>query len=148
MRGGYSAPTTDRLTSWPSWRSAHATPCDSLSYEFENLDGRTIEGVWCCGQGSNAYIWMREQAAYWEPFRVTSNRPSRDELDERDAVAIRGRVDFGSSERMRVSFTNIGQFFVPQGDGNPPAPPDVRLVIDGDGSARVRGLQIDGAAWP
>ena len=32
MRGGYSAPTTDRLTSWPSWRSAHATPCDSLSY--------------------------------------------------------------------------------------------------------------------
>ena len=42
MRGGYSAPTTDRLTSWPSWRSAHATPCDSLCY-IDEEDVTTIE---------------------------------------------------------------------------------------------------------
>ncbi len=44
MRGGYSAPTTDRLTSWPSWRSAHATPCDSLRYAWEHVGIHPFRG--------------------------------------------------------------------------------------------------------
>lgn len=119
-----------------------------LSYEFENL-GESVSGSrFCCFEGQDAYLWMRQVGDYWQPVRVTRDRPSRDELQELDAVVLRGRVESSFGGGLRLSFTNIGRFFVPQGDGNPPEPPDVRLVVDGDGSARIRGLQIDGQAWP
>lgn len=119
-----------------------------LSYEFEDLDD-TVQGVpFCCRVGDDAYLWMRQQGDYWEPFRVTRERPGRDELDEFDAVALRGQVEGSSPRGMSVGFKNIGQFFFAQGTEPPDAPPDARLVVDGDGSARVRGLEVDGEPWP
>jgi hypothetical protein len=120
----------------------------TLSYEFEDLD-TTVQGVpFCCRAGEDAYLWMREQGDYWEPFRVTRERPGRDELDEFDAVALRGRVESSGSRILSIGFKNIGQFYIPERTSAPDSPPDARLVVDGDGSARVRGLEVDGEPWP
>ena len=92
-------------------------------------------------------MWLGRQGMYWEPFRVSRELPGRDERTD-DVVVLRGQVASMSSTALVLSFTNITQFFVPEGKGNPPEPPDVTLVVRGDGTARVAGLEIDGESWP
>ena len=118
-----------------------------LRYDFERLDPTVSGSPFCCLEGANAYIWLRPDGDYWTPFRVTRDRPSRDERGD-EVVVLEGRVERRDSEQLVIAYTNINQIFVSQGDGNPPEPPDVRLVVSGDGSARVAGLLIDGEPWP
>jgi uncharacterized membrane-anchored protein len=118
-----------------------------LAYDFERLDRSVAGSPWCCPLGENAYIWLRPEGDYWIPFQVTRDRPGRDDRGD-EVVVLEGRVERQDSERLVIAYTNINQIFVSQGDGNPPAPPDVRLVVSGDGSARVVGLLIDGEPWP
>jgi uncharacterized membrane-anchored protein len=119
-----------------------------LAYDFERVTESEAPGaIWCCRGRQNAYVWMRLVGDYHEPYRVTSVLPSRADRPE-GTVVLRGNVEQSSDRELSLSFTNINQVFVPQGQGNPPEPPDVRLAVSRDGSARIKGLLIDGRAWP
>ena len=118
-----------------------------LAYEFERVSDSVLGGLRCCREGQNAYVWMRPVGDYYVAYRVTRDLPSRGDRPA-ETVVLRGEVVRSFGGTLALSFTNINRFFVPQGRGNPPKRPDVRLVVSSDGSARVAGLQIDGQAWP
>lgn len=112
-----------------------------LGYVAENLEGvpgaRPSVGSW-------AYVVFEDRGRYWEPVEVRWDLPEREWLGTR--VAIRAEVM--SSSPLRVDYPNLGEYFVPQGTGNLPEPPDVHVSVSPDGTVRIKYLEIDGERWP
>lgn len=114
-----------------------------LSYVAEDLDSvppRPSPPV-----GSEVFVEFDEGARYWVPVFVHFDLPPRGDWGPGRAV-VRARVT--STSPLRVSYPNLGTYFVPQGEGNPPSPPDVFVSVSDDGTVRIAHIEVDGERWP
>ena len=113
-----------------------------LGYRAERLDG--LPG----GRpraGAEVYVVFEHRGRYWEPVSLRTQNLGEDEWD-RGLVAIRARVVDESP--LRVEYPNLGEYFVPQGTGVLPSPPDVHVAVSRNGVARIKYLEVDGERWP
>ena len=110
-----------------------------LGYRFQNLSN--LAGGYV-GPGDSVYVELRRRGRYWLAAGY------RDSLGRRaeDTVYLRGRVASGFPPR--AEFPDISRYYVREGTPDPTEPPDVRLSVRGDGTARIVGLEIDGEPWP
>ncbi len=113
-----------------------------LGYRAERLDG--LPGA-RPRAGAEVYVVFEHLGRYWEPVSVRTQNLGEDEWD-RGLVAIRARV-IGESP-LRVEYPNLGEYFVPQGTGVLPSPPDVHVAVSRNGVARIKYLEVDGERWP
>ena len=113
-----------------------------LSYVAEEVGGIPGTGL---RDGQTIYVEFADRGRFWEPITVRTGRVPRDEW-ERDRAFVRARVE--STSPLRVSYPNLGHYFIPQGAGNPPEAPDVFVSVSDDGTARIKRLEIDGLQWP
>lgn len=115
-----------------------------LGYRAENLDGLAIPKSGF-SEGADVYVVLMDRGRYWEPVGVRSENIESGERDE-GLVAIRARVE--NESPLRVEFPDLGEYFVEQGTGQLPDPPDVHVSVSEDGTARILYLEIDGQRWP
>ena len=113
-----------------------------LGYRAERLDGLTGARP---RAGAEVYVVFEHLGRYWEPVSVLTQNLGEDEWD-RGLVAIRARVVDESP--LRVEYPNLGEYFVPQGTGVLPSPPDVHVAVSRNGVARIKYLEVDGERWP
>jgi uncharacterized membrane-anchored protein len=113
-----------------------------LGYVAEDLSAVPAPGV---GNGDTVYVELSDRGQYWEPGFVYTYLIPRDEWRD-GQVFVRARVE--QLDPLRVSYPNIGEYFIPQGAGNPPEPPDVVASVSDDGAIRIKRLEIDGRVWP
>ena len=113
-----------------------------LSYRAERLDDLPDARL---RVGEEVYVVFVQRGRYWEPVSLRTQNLGQDEWD-RGRVAIRARVVRESP--LRVEYPNLGEYFVPQGTGVLPSPPDVYIAVSRDGAARIKYLQVDGERWP
>ncbi len=113
-----------------------------LGYRAERLDG--LPGA-RPRAGENVYVVFEHRGRYWDPVTLRTQNLGADEWD-RGLVAIRARVVDESP--LRVEYPNLGEYFVPQGTGVLPSPPDVHVAVSRDGVARIKYLEVDGERWP
>jgi len=112
-----------------------------LGYVADDLEG--VPGV-RPPSGSWVYVVFEDRGRFWEPVEVLSDRPDREWTGT--LIAIRARVL--SASPLQVDYPNLDQYFVPQGTGNLPEPPDVHVSVSADGTARIKYLEIEGERWP
>jgi len=91
------------------------------------------------------YVQFEDRGRYWQPVGVWDTLPDRDEWG-RDEAFVRATVT--STDPLQVSYEDLGVYFVPQGTGNLPEPPDVVVSVSADGTTRIKRLEIDGLRWP
>ena len=113
-----------------------------LGYRAERLDGLPDARL---RVGEEVYVVFEQRGRYWEPVTLRTQNLGQDEWD-RGRVAIRARVVRESP--LRVEYPNLGEYFVPQGTGVLPSPPDVHIAVSRDGVARIKYLEVDGERWP
>ena len=113
-----------------------------LSYAAADLAGIPGDGH---REGEIVYVRFQDRGRYWEPITVNARLLPREEWREGEAWLL-ARVESGSP--LRVSYPDLGHYFIPQGTGDPPEPPDVFVSVSGDGIARIKRLEIDGVQWP
>ena len=113
-----------------------------LGYRAEQLDH--LRGV-RPRAGAEVYVTFEDQGRYWEPTGFSTRNLDPDEWG-RGRVAIRARV-VGEAP-FRVEYPDLGEYFVPQGTGVLPRPPDVHIAVSRDGVARIKYLEVDGERWP
>jgi uncharacterized membrane-anchored protein len=114
-----------------------------LSYVAEDLE--RVPAFFRPAVGRHVFVEFEQRGRYWVPVFVHPERPPRDEPAGGRAV-VRARVT--NISPLRVSYPNLGNYFVPQGEGNPPSPPDVIVSVSDDGTARIDHLEIGGERWP
>ena len=95
--------------------------------------------------GEEVYVTFEQRGRYWQPTALSAGNPDQDEWD-RGRVAIRAWVV--REEPLRVEYPDLGEYFVPQGTGVLPLPPDVHIAVSRDGVARIKYLEVDGERWP
>lgn len=96
----------------------------------------------------DVYVVLEQHGRYWERIAYRDSNPGRAGRPD-GTVVLRG-VDANSGLRssgFRVTYQNIDRYYVPEGKGILPSPPDV-IVVSGDGSARIKRLEIEGKPWP
>ena len=113
-----------------------------LGYRAERLDGLPDARL---RVGEEVYVVFVQRGRYWEPVSLRTQNLGQDEWDH-GRVAIRARVVRESP--LRVEYPNLGEYFVPQGTGVLPSPPDVHIAVSRDGVARIKYLEVDGESWP
>ena len=113
-----------------------------LGYRAERLDGLPDARL---RAGEEVYVVFVQRGRYWEPVSLRTQNLGQDEWDH-GRVAIRARVVRESP--LRVEYPNLGEYFVPQGTGVLPSPPDVHIAVSRDGVARIKYLEVDGERWP
>ena len=113
-----------------------------LRYRAEDVDG--LPGA-RPRTGEEVYVTFEQRGRYWEPTALGARNPDQDEWD-RGRVAIRARVVLESP--LRVEYPDLGEYFVRQGTGVLPLPPDVHIAVSRDGVARIKYLEVDGERWP
>ena len=113
-----------------------------LRYRAEDVDG--LPGA-RPRTGEEVYVTFEQRGRYWEPTALGARNLDQDEWD-RGRVAIRARVVRESP--LRVEYPDLGEYFVPQGTGVLPLPPDVHVAVSRDGIARIKYLEVDGERWP
>ena len=113
-----------------------------LGYRAERLDGLPDARL---RAGEEVYVVFVQRGRYWEPVSLRTQNLGQDEWDH-GRVAIRARVVRESP--LRVEYPNLGEYFVPQGTGVLPSPPDVHIAVSRDGVARIKYLEVDGESWP
>jgi uncharacterized membrane-anchored protein len=113
-----------------------------LGYEAEDLSGFSTPTF---RVGNRVYVEFEERGRYWEPITVRTGLPPRTEWPEGRAFVL-ARVE--STSPLRVSYPDLGAYFIPQGTGDPPERPDVIVSVSDDGVARIKRLEIDGVPWP
>ena len=82
-----------------------------LGYRAERLDG--LPGA-RPRAGEEVYVVFEHRGRYWDPVTLRTQNLGADEWD-RGLVAIRARVVDESP--LRVEYPNLGEYFVPPGDG-------------------------------
>ena len=95
--------------------------------------------------GQQVYVTFEDRGRYWEPTALSTRNLDPDEWD-RGRVAIRARVVIAAP--LVVEYPDLGEYFVPQGTGVLPQPPDVHIAVSRDGVARIKYLEVDGQRWP
>jgi len=113
-----------------------------LSYRAEEVDGIPALDH---RVGETVFIELQDQGRYWVPITVNGRLLPRDEWRDGHAWLL-ARVE--SASPLRVSYPDLGAYFIPQGTGDPPEPPDVFVSVSDDGVARIKRLEIDGVRWP
>ena len=113
-----------------------------LRYRAENVDG--LPGA-RPRDGEEVYVIFEQRGRYWEPTSLSAGNLSQDGWD-RGRVAIRARVSL--DDPLMVEYPDLGEYFVPQGTGVLPRPPDVHVVVSRDGVARIKYIEVDGERWP
>ena len=113
-----------------------------LRYRAEDVDG--LPGA-RPRDGEEVYVTFEQRGRYWQPTALGARNPAQGEWD-RGRVAIRARVVLESP--LRVEYPDLGEYFVPQGTGVLPLPPDVHIAVSRDGVARIKYLEVDGERWP
>ena len=114
-----------------------------LGYEAQTLGTHLLHGP-DVTVGERVYVTLERQDRYWVPTAyqaAASGKPS-------GAVYLTAIVGSRSSTGIRVDYPNLDRYYVPQGTGNLPKPPDAFVIVDGDGNARLARLEIDGVSWP
>lgn len=99
--------------------------------------------------GNEVYVTLRHDGRYWTPASYW--QVSSDSLPpEPGVVFLRGTVTNVSrtTAMLRVSYPNLERYYVPEGTGNLPKPPDVAVLVDASGNARIQRVEIDGKPWP
>ena len=95
--------------------------------------------------GETVYVEFQDRGRYWEPVTVNGRLLPRDEW--RDGFAwVRARVE--TADPLRVRYDDLEAYFIPQGTGDPPEPPDVIVSVTDEGLTRIKRLEIDGRVWP
>lgn len=104
-----------------------------LSYDIGTLP----EGL---GPGDfpddRAYVQLSEKDGFWKIESVSSQKP------DGDAPWLAAEV------RGRTLVYGIEKYFVPEGQGNPPLPITVEIVIRPGGQAQIRQFFAKGEPWP
>lgn len=113
-----------------------------LRYRAERLEG--VPGP-RPRAGQQIYVTFEDRGRYWEPIALGTRNLGRDEWD-RGKVAILARVV--SESPLLVDYPDLGEYFVPQGTGVLPQPPDVHIAVSRDGIARIKYLEVNGERWP
>ncbi len=96
--------------------------------------------------GATVHVLFEDRGRFWEPVDVSGfGHPPLEDWDD-DQAWVRARVE--STDPLRVSYANLGNYFIPQGTGDPPKPPEVIVSVSDDGTVRIKRLEIDGERWP
>ena len=128
----------------------------TLRYEVQNLDAlaRNAGGNgsdYIYGSDHDVYVVLEARGRYWQPVAVHRNPLGRSKRPA-GTIVLRGVVEwsapFGTEARLRVTYPNLDRYYVPEGKGDLRTLPDVVVVVNGDGSARIKRLEVDGRPWP
>lgn len=114
----------------------------TLSYVAQSVPARCFDD----NNDGQVYVRLAQDGRYWVPVECDDTRESRTSL-ESDNVVLKARIPPGSSQS-RVEYPNTDRYYVPDGTPAPPKLPDVVLSVNGDGTARVKRLEVDGKPWP
>jgi uncharacterized membrane-anchored protein len=132
-------------------RAAPVDPRDPLRGDFVilgyQIEGQPIPYSGTARPGDAIYVLLEQRGRYWEPVSAQPRLDRGEELPRGQAL-LRGRVSYVTGRRVVVEFPELHQYFVPQGSGILPGPPDVVLAVSRDGTARIKRLEIDGKPWP
>lgn len=120
-----------------------------LGYEVQDLSSFSGPAVVA---GDRVDVDLRRSDRYWVVSEFRRVEPG-ERTPEPGAIFLRGTVEsvsFPASGQgtVRVAYANLDRYYVPQGTGNLPKPPDVVVIVDGNGNARIKRLEIDGKPWP
>lgn len=114
-----------------------------LNYAAEDLGHLQAPQV---SEGATVHVLFEDRGRFWEPADVSGfGYPPREDWGD-DQAWVRARVE--SSDPLRVSYPNLGNYFIPQGTGAPPRPPEVIVSVSDDGTVRIKRLEIDSNSWP
>lgn len=114
-----------------------------LQYDVQSIPA--YKGLGLDRPGDEVYVVLEHVDRYWT---VKEYRPASAGKPSSGAVFITGSIDSVDRDTVRVSFPNLDRYYVPQGTGNLPKPPDAIVIVDRDGNARIKRLEIDGKPWP
>jgi uncharacterized membrane-anchored protein len=119
-----------------------AYEAQSMSYNLRDFSGPEPT------QGDEVYVVFEREGRYWVPAEYR-RAAAGDRPPEPGEIFLRGTVESVSRRSLvRVAYANLDRYYLPQGTGNLPKPPDVVVIVDGDGNARIKRLEIDGKPWP
>jgi uncharacterized membrane-anchored protein len=104
-----------------------------LHYEISQIPANLQDSF---PEGSLVYVILGEEDGF------ATSRHVQDQPPEPGQRFIKGRVRDG-----RIAF-DLEKYFVPEGQGNPPAPITVQVALRPDGSAQIKQLYADGKPWP
>ena len=113
-----------------------------LGYVAEDLAAVPAPGV---TDNQTVYVEFLDRGRYWEPNDVYDYLIPRDQWRDGQAF-VRATVE--ATDPLRVSYPNLGVYFVPQGTGVLPDNPDVFVSVSDDGTVRIKHLEINGERWP
>ena len=114
-----------------------------LGYTAEDLGHLQAPKV---PEGATVHVLFEDRGRFWEPVDVSGfGYPPREDWGD-DQAWVRARVE--STDPLRVTYANLGHYFIPQGTGDPPRPPEVIVSVSDDGTVRIKRLEIDGQRWP
>ena len=111
-----------------------------LGYAAENIGQLPGDYV---PPGENAYVVFEQRGAFWEPVSIHRNPESRSSRPAGSVLLKGKRLD-----ETRIEYANLGRYYIPEGAGEPPSLPAVVVVVNGDGSTRIKRLVVDGRPWP
>jgi len=126
-----------------------------LGYAMQTIpvSGSPIRVNWWGQEGDDVYVVLEQRGRYWEPVEVRRSNESRSSR-AKGTVILKGRIDSGfESQRgrgdlFRISYPSLERYYIPQGTGAPDTPPDVVVSVQGDGTARIKRLELAEARWP
>jgi hypothetical protein len=83
----------------------------------------------------------------WHPIDVNHDRESATSRPD-GSVVIRAELVVNTFPTLLVEYPDIGRFFVPDGTEDPESQPVAVISVNGDGTARLKSLEVDGEPWP
>lgn len=114
-----------------------------LGYEAQTLAPHLLRGP-DVTVGERVYVTLERQDRYWVPTEYQAAAFGKPP----SAIFLTAIVESTSGTAVRVNYPNLDRYYVPEGTGNLPSPPDAVVIVDGDGDARIARLEIDGVSWP
>ena len=118
-----------------------------LAYDIDDLTHlRHLR--WLGSAGNTVYVILAEQEdGLWNPIDASRERESSTSRPD-GTVVIRATVLRNELDFFWVEYRDIGRFYVPEGTIDPESRPVAVVVVSGDGTARLKGLEVDGQSWP
>lgn len=118
-----------------------------LNYGISRLNVTALQGDSDFRRDMEVYVTLRKpDQAGWQPVSATKKYPA---TVEKDHVVLRGKVQWGRDDNLRVKY-GIEAYFVPEGQGKflenqvRERKLQVLLAVGEDGEPAIKGLLIDG----